>query len=187
MNQPVKRKMPRLVLLSRVFFTDTTTTTVLVQLLCCSTRTRISTQLQQAAVTLARTRISTQLQQPAVRSRKKAGTEEGKAVGVQQAEGDTRVNSKQHKKKKLQQRVVGPRHLRGATTAPQRSSRAASRTEASPQDPPCSGSTRSASARDPESVRTGIGPAEAGGRDPHRKHARSEGRGPEIGGEWIPV
>ena len=54
-----------------------------------------------------------------------------------------------------------------------------SSSEASPQDPPSSGSTRSASARDPESVRTG--------RDRHRKRARNEGRGPEIEGEGIPV
>ena len=40
-----------------------------------------------------------------------------------------------------------------------------------------------ASAHDPESVRAGIGPAEARERDPRRERARNEGRGPEIGGE----
>ena len=50
-----------------------------------------------------------------------------------------------------------------------------------------SGSPCSAVARDPESLRTGIGPAEAGGRDPQRNRARNEGRELEIGGERIPV
>ena len=49
------------------------------------------------------------------------------------------------------------------------------------------GSLCSAAARDPESVRAEIGPAEAGERDPRRERARNEGRGPEIGGERIPV
>ena len=83
--------------------------------------------------------------------------------------------------------IIGPRHLRRATIAPQRSSPATSRTEAPPQDPPSSGSTCTASAHGPESVRAGIGPAEAGERDPRRERARNEGRGPEIGGERIPV
>ena len=62
-----------------------------------------------------------------------------------------------------------------------------SRTEASPQDPPSSGSTRTASAHDPENVRAGIGPAEAEERDARRERAKNEGRGPEMGGEGIPV
>ena len=154
----------------------------------------ISTQLQQPAVTFARTTFSTQLQQLAVRSRRKAGTEEGKAVGVQQAE------------KHASQQTASTTNISGTTnkdvsstaskteTSPRSNntkklfSSAVSRSEASPQDPPSSGSTRSvSSARDPESVRTGIGPAEAGGRDPQRKRARNEGRGPEVGGEGIPV
>ena len=50
----------------------------------------------QQLVTLARARMSAQLQQPAVRSRRKAGPEEGKAVGVPEAEGDT-LNGKHQK------------------------------------------------------------------------------------------
>ena len=88
-------------------------------------------------------------------------------MGVQQAEGDTRFNSSKHWYKIFQapqiflEQRVGPRH-RGSTTAPQKSSPATSRTEASPQDPPSSGPTRTASAHEPESVRAEIGPAEAG-------------------------
>ena len=59
-----------------------------VELVLVSQRNSSSLQL----VTLAGTRTSTQLQQPAVRFRRKAGTEEGKAVGVEQAEGDMRIN-----------------------------------------------------------------------------------------------
>ena len=50
-----------------------------------------------------------------------------------------------------------------------------------------SGSLCSAAARDPESLRAGIGPAEAGERDPRQERARNEGRGPETGGERILV
>ena len=50
-----------------------------------------------------------------------------------------------------------------------------------------SGSLCSATARDPESVRAGMGPAEAGERDPRRKWARIEARGPQIECEQISV
>ena len=50
-----------------------------------------------------------------------------------------------------------------------------------------SGSLCLAAARDPKSVRAGIGPAEAGEPYPRRERATNEGRGPEIGGERIPV
>ena len=142
---------------------------------------------------LSRTRISTQLQQPAVRSRRKAATKESKAVGTQQAEGDTRVNKQQAPQIfQAPQLNISPAAIR-TETSPRSNTTAkifcstASRTGASPQDPPSSGSTRSSSVRDPESVRTGIGPTEAGGRDPLQNRARNENRGPEIGGERIPV
>ena len=50
-----------------------------------------------------------------------------------------------------------------------------------------SGSLCSEAARDPESVRAGIGTVEAGERDPRRERVRNEFRGPEIGSERIPV
>ena len=103
-------------------------------------------------------------------------------MGVQQAEGDTRINRKHHKifqePQIFREQRVGPRHLRGATTAPQRSSPATSRTEAFPHDPASSGLTRTASAHDPESARAGRGPAEAGERDTRRERARTKVEGP---------
>ena len=50
-----------------------------------------------------------------------------------------------------------------------------------------SGSLCSAAAREPESLRAGIGPAEAGGRNLRRERARHEGRRPDTGGQRIPV
>ena len=50
-----------------------------------------------------------------------------------------------------------------------------------------SGSPCSAAARDPESLRAGIGPAEVGRRDPRRERSRNERRGPETRGERIPA
>ena len=79
-------------------------------------------------------------------------------MGVQQAEGDTRINIKHHKYFRHHKYFASSEHRtetspRSNNTAPQRSSPTTSRTEASPQDPPSSGSTRTASAQDPESVR----------------------------------
>ena len=50
-----------------------------------------------------------------------------------------------------------------------------------------SGSLCSATTRDAESARAGIGQAEAGERDPRRERAIHEGRGRETGGQRIPV